>query len=1015
MKIIHVFYAQNTDGFFNDGQLHLWIETNQRLNMKGYYPYQLKANELSDWFQTNISLSKKTAITKANFPCNRSNDAIPSPLICNYCDIEDTNHKKIDSFSLNTIEIETPLHILKSLNFLKYYLDDDVSIADDAKFWILAAQELTNIIKYDQYTPLIVATKEKKTVKYFRKYHPLSSELDNKIQVLAKAMPISAYIGNMFSSNKEELMKHFNEYMLTQLIETTTYSKKLLNDAKDTTFAQMLESRVLDINESEYIKWQNWTNNLSHDLYGAPFNICFRLNSATDEGRNDWSLEILMQSKKDLSYNVPIGEYFTSKVKEKAFYHKMFGSSITKVLLLQLGLACRIYEKINTVFASNMTMSDIPLSTDEAYQFLKFDAWSLKAGGYKIIVPSWWSSKGRVKAKIKMKASKSSKSDSDNPNSYFDVNSLANFNYQLAMGAQEVTFQEWQTLLNSKSELVYFRGQWVEIDVAEMEKIQKLIEKQINDNSVGNIKDLLMASADQEIYDVELDDVMSDMLSKLNDKDQISLESQPTNLKAQLRPYQIRGLSWLGYLEDLGLNPCLADDMGLGKTMQVIALLLLKPKDKPALLVAPTSVVGNWLREINKFAPSIRPTIHHGATRNDGSCFKEYCDEFDIVITSYGLIRKDKKLFNDYNWSRLIIDEAQNIKNPLAAQTKVLYKIPSQSRIAITGTPVENRLLDLWSIFNFLNPGFLGTRSSFKNAFEFPIQRDNCPHKTKVLKKLVEPFILRRLKTDKNIIQDLPDKVEQKVYCELSQEQALIYQSIVDEITSEINETDDLKKRSVIMISSLLKLKQCCNHPAQVLQDNSDFTLERSVKLQRLVEMVKEISENGESILIFSQFTEICAQLNTMLKREYGMHTYYLHGGTSRTKRETMITEFQDEKSKPGVFILSLKAGGVGITLTKANHVIHFDRWWNPAVENQATDRAYRIGQKKTVFAYKYITMGTIEEKIDRMLEDKQRVADLVVGSDETWLSKLGTKSFIDLIKLSKVNSTTEDERYEIS
>ncbi len=1012
MQLIHIFYQQKSEDFFNDGRLLLWVETNQIIKEKGHYPYQLTKDKLSDWYQTNVAANAKPIRVEVFFPCGKEERPVPSPLICNYCDIDDLEHQSLKLFTLDAIEIESPLPILKSLSFLQYYLDEDIQFADDTRFWIKAASELAQVVNNDQYIPSIVATKAKSKIKYYRKWQPFSFDFEKKLQALSETMPLSCCLSKQTFLDRLGVLKHFSESTLNKLIVTTPYSNKLLNDCKESLVEKMISKTELEITEKEYTKWRMWKNNLSYDWQDASFTICIRLNSASSDEADDWSLDVLMQSKKDPSFIISISDYFASKDSKQALNQKMFGSSIEKSLLLQLGLACRVYPKLETIFLSNMTDSSISIDTQAAYRFLKEDAWTLKASGYRIIVPSWWSSKGRVKAKIKMKASKSSQSDSDNPTGYFDAENLARFDYKLAMGEHEVSAQEWQALLASKSELVYLRGQWVEIDASEMEKMQKLIASQIKDKATGSMKDLLMASSDSDIYDVELDKLMEGMLSKLHNKEKIALEKPPTGLKATLRPYQVRGLSWLGFLENQGLNPCLSDDMGLGKTMQVIALLLLNPKEKAALLVAPTSVVGNWLREINKFAPSLKATIHHGTKRKEGKEFIAGVDNFDIVITSYGLIRKDEKLFNEYNWSRLIIDEAQNIKNPLASQTRALYKISSTSRIAITGTPVENRLLDLWSIFNFLNPGFLGTRSAFKNNFEYPIQRDNCPYKTKLLKKLVEPFILRRLKTDKNIIQDLPDKIEQKVYCELSQEQALIYQSIVDEIIKELNDAENLKKRSAIIISSLSKLKQCCNHPAQVLQDNSEFSLSRSVKLQRLAEMTKEIINNGESLLIFSQFTDTCDALNKMLKTTFGLHTYYLHGGTSRNKREAMINAFQDEKSKPGVFILSLKAGGVGITLTKANHVIHFDRWWNPAVENQATDRAYRIGQQKTVFAYKYITMGTIEEKIDRMLEDKQRVADLVVGSDESWLSKLDSKSFIDLIKLSKVNS---EEEYEVS
>jgi SNF2 family DNA or RNA helicase len=319
----------------------------------------------------------------------------------------------------------------------------------------------------------------------------------------------------------------------------------------------------------------------------------------------------------------------------------------------------------------------------------------------------------------------------------------------------------------------------------------------------------------------------------------------------------------------------------------------------------------------------------------------------------------------------------------------------------LTGTPVENRLLDLWSIFNFLNPGYLGKETQFRKAFEIPIQKENSQGQSTVLKKLVQPFILRRVKTDKNIIKDLPDKVEHKQYCNLTKEQASLYEAVVKDVIEQLEEAEGIQRKGLIL-STLMKLKQICNHPRQFLQDNSEFTSERSHKLERLGEMLEEVIAEQESLLIFTQFTEIGEALQHYLKHNFHYNTYYLHGGTPQKKREQMITQFQDPETEPSAFVLSLKAGGVGITLTKANHVFHFDRWWNPAVEDQATDRAFRIGQQKNVFVHKFVTLGTLEERIDQMIEDKKKVASMVVGSDESWLTELDNESFKQLIALNR-------------
>jgi SNF2 family DNA or RNA helicase len=420
------------------------------------------------------------------------------------------------------------------------------------------------------------------------------------------------------------------------------------------------------------------------------------------------------------------------------------------------------------------------------------------------------------------------------------------------------------------------------------------------------------------------------------------------------------------------------------------------------LLIVPTSVIGNWQKEIDQFAPHLTTWIHHGSSREqDASAFKTLYEQHDVLITSYTLARKDTKLLGAVHWRRIVLDEAQNIKNPVAAQTKAILKLEADSRLALTGTPVENRLMDLWSIFNFLNPGYLGKQAHFRKTYELPVQRDSDPIKSTILKKLIQPFILRRLKTDKNIIKDLPDKIENKIYCNLSKEQASLYEVVVQDVVAQLEETDGIQRQG-LMLSTLMKLKQICNHPMQFLQDGSAFTPERSHKLERIGDMLEEAMAQGDSVLVFTQFTEIGEHLNRYLSKEKHYKTHYLHGGTSRVKRDQMISDFQDPDTGPAVFILSLKAGGVGITLTAANHVFHFDRWWNPAVENQATDRAFRIGQQKNVFVHKFVTLGTLEERIDQMINDKQKMADSIVGNDESWLTKLDNQAFKELIALNK-------------
>jgi SNF2 family DNA or RNA helicase len=455
-------------------------------------------------------------------------------------------------------------------------------------------------------------------------------------------------------------------------------------------------------------------------------------------------------------------------------------------------------------------------------------------------------------------------------------------------------------------------------------------------------------------------------------------------------------------LREFGLGGCLADDMGLGKTIQAIALLLelrSQGNTRPALLICPTSVVGNWHRELGRFAPSLRVLIHHG-TRRDKAGLEKAAGEYDVVISSYSLIHRDEQQLSAVEWGELILDEAQNIKNPDTRQAASARRLIAEHRIALTGTPIENRLSELWSIFEFLNPGYLGSRKSFKTAFELPIERTGDKEAARRLKSLSGPFILRRLKTDKSVIRDLPAKNEIKVFCSLTREQATLYEAVVRDSLKAISEAEGIKRRGVVL-ATLMKLKQVCNHPAHFLGDGSALD-DRSGKLNRLAEMLEEARAVADRSLIFTQFAEMGALLKQYLERTFAQEVLFLHGGTPVRARQAMIDRFQMESGGPFAFVLSLKAGGTGLNLTGANNVFHYDRWWNPAVENQATDRAFRIGQTRNVQVYKYICGGTVEEQVDAMIESKKELADNIVGTGEGWITELGTEQLRDLFRLRK-------------
>ncbi|MBO0705544.1 MAG: DEAD/DEAH box helicase, partial [Candidatus Dormibacteraeota bacterium] len=501
-----------------------------------------------------------------------------------------------------------------------------------------------------------------------------------------------------------------------------------------------------------------------------------------------------------------------------------------------------------------------------------------------------------------------------------------------------------------------------------------------------------------------LDSLLSDASSARPDP----MEAPP-GFRGSLRPYQERGLGWLRFLDRLGLGACLADDMGLGKTIQLLALLLAERSEAdggvrpgPTLLVCPMSVVGNWQREAERFAPDLRVHVHHGTGRLAGVEFREAAAASDLVLTTYSLVARDREPLQEVDWRRVVLDEAQNVKNSEARQSQVVRSLPASRRVALTGTPIENRLAELWSIMDFLSPGLLGSASEFRRRFAVPVERYRNDEAAGVLKRLTSPFVLRRLKTDRAVIDDLPEKVEMKVYCNISREQATLYQAILDDMLGRIEGTEGIERRGLVL-ATMTRLKQTLNHPAQLLHDGSRLA-GRSGKLARLEEILEEVVADGDRALCFTQFAEMGGMLRVHLEERLGREVVFLHGGTPKRAREAMVERFQERSaagSGPAVFVLSLKAGGTGLNLTAANHVIHFDRWWNPAVEDQASDRAFRIGQRRDVQVRKLVCVGTLEERIDRMLEEKRDLAERIVGAGESWLTELSTDELRSLVALS--------------
>jgi len=475
----------------------------------------------------------------------------------------------------------------------------------------------------------------------------------------------------------------------------------------------------------------------------------------------------------------------------------------------------------------------------------------------------------------------------------------------------------------------------------------------------------------------------------------------PAGFRGTLRPYQQRGLSWLSFLGGLGIGAVLADDMGLGKTVQLLSLLLARRSQpaEPSLLICPMSLVGNWQREAERFTPELAVHVHHGTERLTGPEFATAITASDLVITTYQTAVRDLAALSEIRWARVVCDEAQAIKNHLSRQAKAVRSLPAASRIALTGTPVENQLSELWSIMEFANPGMLGPQKAFRERYAVPIERHGSEEAASELRRITQPFVLRRLKTDKSIISDLPEKQEMKVWCNLTQEQASLYQATVTDMLTRIEDASDDISRRGLVLATMAKLKQVCNHPAHLLGDGSRLP-GRSGKLARLEELCEEIATEGDKALCFTQYAEFGRMLQPYLAARIGCPVLFLHGGTTKKQRDALVAQFQ-EADQPVLFLLSLKAGGTGLNLTAANHVIHVDRWWNPAVEDQATDRAFRIGQRRDVQVRKFVCVGTLEERIDAMIEQKKALAEQIVGTGESWLTELSTAALREVLTLS--------------
>ncbi len=964
---------------------------------------------------------------------------------------------------------------------------NNITFGGSIRFWVEAAKFVLEILLRQNFKPAILKVINGGKAAYRAGWQiGLNEEADQaRLETLQKAMPpvCRAFIPDLAASTKpggtgqtaapvlpSELLNDFLNRTLEATLQQSFQAAAGLAPSSKTepirqkptgdlpaqlvkglySYGGTVLTALPGVMKTFLAQMEDWLAQLKPVDSATPFRTCFKLEPLSqDEGDGEetviggklnrtrtpappppWLLTFYLQANSDRSLLIEADQVWRERSGTLTFLKRQFENPQER-LLADLGKASRMYPTLEKSLKSARPVG-LTLNTEEAYTFLRQSAPLLEQSGFGVILPPWWT---KPSQKLGLKLRLTTKGEGKTSSGLLSKEKLVEYDWQVALGDQPLSMAEFEKLARLKVPLVQLRGQWVELRPEQIEAAIAFFDKQHAKGQMTLEEALKLGLGQDGLNDVgglsvngvESDGWIAELLERLSQSSKIADIPQPSGLLANLRPYQLKGLSWLSFLKQYELGACLADDMGLGKTIQLISLLLheregslekngngkVKAKEHepqtgkvgPTLLVCPMSVVGNWSKELARFAPSLRLMVHHGNQRLSGPQFEEAVAQADIVLTTYALLSRDEQELSGIEWERVALDEAQNIKNQAAKQTQAVRRLEARYRVALTGTPVENRLSELWSIMHFLNPGYLGTATEFRTRYGTPIEKYHDKERSEQLKKLIQPFVLRRLKTDKTIIADLPEKNEMKVWCNLTREQASLYEAVVKDMVAQIEEAEDsgIQRRGLIL-ATLLKLKQVCNHPAQFMGDRTSSELAgRSGKLSRLEEMLEEALEEGDKALIFSQFAEMGAMLKPYLQQRLGREVLFLHGGTSRKLRDEMVQRFQDTRpGSPPIFLLSLKAGGVGLNLTAANHVFHFDRWWNPAVENQATDRAFRIGQQKNVQVHKFVCIGTLEERIDTMIEQKKGLAESIVGQSENWVTELSNKELRELFALDK-------------
>ncbi|MCC6954918.1 MAG: DEAD/DEAH box helicase [Deltaproteobacteria bacterium] len=943
-------------------------------------------------------------------------------------------HQQVPAIALS------PLDTISLLSSLPQELPQGWRYSDSLLYWLEGTKFLLELLAHGRFVPVI-----QRNVETFRSRWRLAltgKEYPVRFATLVDAAPLGSYasasnvradadsyaaLESFLQECGDALIRHFlRRSELAQQTESTAYSAKI---RAGSAFLRSLtvDSPIVHGPVAEVVKLetrlQQWAAPVLGKRKRSELRVSFKV---IEPERRDqtirWKVDFLLHTEADPRHTVTAAEIYGGQLGFLRHADITIGE-VEEVLLEELGRAAQIFPLLKKSLREFCPTS-LELSTTEVYQLLREESSLLEEAGIKVIVPDWWhTAASRLGLRLRMHGGDG---QSRLP-AGLGMNTLVEYSWQISIGEKTLTSEEFNDLLRSPEPLAFIDGRWVELSPQRLERTRDFLQRHQPGESLPLGQLLRLSAGLQEEEDL-LPIVGSDAsgwLSELLEREKPfdSLVQQPDDFKGELRRYQLEGLSWLVFLSNVGLGGCLADDMGLGKTIQLLALLLLErqnraadaPPVRPTLLVVPMSILGTWMVEARRFSPTLRANVHHGPFRLTGSAFTKMVSESDLVLTTYSIVHRDEEAMSNISWGRIALDEAQNIKNLNTKQTRAVRRVTFRQlsdilpggqcqRVALTGTPLENHLEELWSIFDFLNPGYLGELPEFRRRFTVPIEKYRDEQSSKLLAHLIRPLLLRRVKSDPKVISDLPEKMEMDELISLTPEQAALYQKSLDEMLNQVDSATGMHRKGLVL-ATITRLKQICNHPALFAHEEKLAQGDlRSGKLRRLEELLDVILDEGDKVLIFSQFAQLGSLLKPYLEERFRREVLFLHGGLSRGAREKVVDRFQ-MKDGPSIFLLSLKVGGYGLNLTEANQVIHFDQWWNPAVQDQATDRAYRIGQKRNVQVRRFLCSGTLEERIAELLNRKRSLSREIVGTTRNLLTEMSTDELRELLQLSADSS----------